>query len=258
VISPPAPTPPAPPTAPAAPQAPAAPDAAELQRKIDALTAQVSEGQRTAEFWYNKANAQPAPPKSAAADEPEVDVLDLATKGGKAFEAYMESWAKKQGYVKGEQMSEAITAKAQELAAQGKLVSQYPELKNEKSEFFQQTALEYGRLKKMGVSEVVAMEMAAERTELSFLREGKMKTPAQQRADAEADKAQARRDRAAAGAGDRGSRRPAETEEDGELDDEQKQIAIRMLVDDNTTPEQAVEKYKARAKQGVKMRGGFR
>jgi hypothetical protein len=233
-------------------------DTAALQRELDTLKAQVAEGQRTAEFWYNKANATPAPAAPKAADEPEVDVLELATKGGKAFEAYMTGWAKKQGFVKGEEMTEAITSKAAELAAQGKLVSQYPDLKNDKSEFFTATAAEYGRLKKMGVSEVVAMEMAAERTELSFLREGKLKTPAQQKTEADELKAQQRRDRAAAQAGDHGSRRPENSEDDTELDDDQKQIAVRMLVDENTTPEQALEKYKARAKAGVKIRGGFR
>jgi hypothetical protein len=245
--------------APVIPAAAAAPSNDALQRELDALKLQVAEGQRTAEFWYNKANAAPsAPAVPKAADEPEVDVLELATKGGKAFEAYMTSWAKKQGFVKGDEMTEAISTKAAELAAQGKLVAQYPDLKNDKSEFFTATAAEYGRLKKMGVSEVVAMEMAAERTELTFLREGKLKTPAQLKTDAEAAKAQTRRDRAAAQSGDHGSRRPEASEEDGELDDEQKQIAIRMLVDADTTPEQAIEKYKKRAKEGVKMRGGFR
>ena len=35
----------------------------------------------------------------------------------------------------------------------------------------------------------------------------------------------------------------------------QKRIAIMMLADGETTAEQAIEKYKARAKKGVAMRG---
>jgi hypothetical protein len=148
-------------------------------------------------------------------------------------------------------MAQAISQKAQELAKQGELVAKYPDLKKNDSEFFKSTALEYGSLKKQGVGEALAMEMAAERVELRFLREGKTKTPAQ----IQSDKEEARRTRAAAGAGDR-NHRAAERpdEEDTEMTDEQKQIAIRMLVDDDTTPEQAIEKYKARATKGVAMR----
>jgi hypothetical protein len=251
---PPAAEPPATPT----PAQAAAPDLAALQAKVDALTSQVAEGQRTAEFWYQKATAAPAaaaPAPAATAEEPEVDVLELATRGGKAFEAYLEGWAKKQGWVKGAQMTEAISQKAAELAAQGKMIAEYPELKNEKSEFFQATAVEYGRLKKLGVSEVLAMEMAAQSTELAFLRAGKTKTPAQLKAEGVSAREQERRDRAAAGGGDTGHRRQEASEESEELTPEQRQIAVALLVDGDTTEEQAIEKYKARAKKGVSMRG---
>lgn len=238
----------------AAAAAKAAPDAAALQRRIDELTTQVGEHQRTAEFWHGKATAQPAAPAKAADAEPEVDILELATQGGKKFEQYLETWAKKNGFVKGTEMNEAIGQKASELAAQGRLIAQYPDLKDDKSEFFKDTALEYGKLKKQGVSELVAMEMAAERTELAFLRGGKLKLPAQKAADDAERKAQERRDRAAAGAGDRGSRPAATDETDTELTPEQKQIAHRLLMDDDTTAEQAEEKYKKRAEKGVAMK----
>lgn len=233
-------------------------DAGALQRQIDELKASAEEHKRTAEFWYGKAQEKPqaaATPAAAVDAEPEVDVLELATRGGKAFEKYMEGWAKKAGFVRGDQMEQAISAKAQELAKQAELVSKYPDLKKNDSEFFKSTALEYGQLKKQGLSESLAMEMAAERVELRFLREGKTKTPAQIAEEKERTREQARRDRAAAGGADHSSRRAAPVdEEDTEMTDAQRQIAIRMLVDDDTTPEQAIEKYKARATKGVAMR----
>lgn len=243
-------------------------DLAALQAQVATLTNKVAEAertaaehQRTAEFWFNKSKEQPAAAAKADAEEPDVDVLDLATKGGKAFTAWLNKWAADNGFVKGEAMTEAINTKASELAAQGKLIAQYPELKNENSDFFKATALEYGRLKKAGVSEVVAMEMAAERTELSFLREGKLKTPAQLKDEEKVRKEQERRDRAAAGAGDHGSRRSESAEEDTELTPEQERIAVSMLAGEPgpdgkpMTPEQAKDAYKARAKKGVSMRG---
>ncbi|GEM_PF-5667597 len=254
------------PPAAAAPPAQAAPvettptvDVAALQRQLDDLKAANEESRRTAEFWHSRATENPAPAAPAASndDEADIDVLELATKGGKAFKAFLTGWAEQNGFVKGEAMTQAINQKAQELAKQGELVAKYPDLKKNDSEFFKATALEYGNLKKLpGITEALAMEMAAERVELRFLREGKVKTPAQITADKAAEKEQARRDRAAAGAGDRGGRRATspEDESDDEMTDAQKQIAIRMLVDDETTPEQAIEKYKARATKGVAMR----
>ena len=231
----------------------------QLQRQIDELKAANAESQRTAQFWQEKASQAPAPaaPAKPAAEEPEVDVLELATKGGNAFKAWLNQWAADNGFVKGDQMTAAMNAKAAELSKQGELIARYPDLKNGGSDFFKATAVEYGNLKKQGVGEVLAMEMAAEKVELRFLREGKTKTPAQTAADAEADKLQRRRERAAAGSGDRGGRAaaPPEGEGDDELTEDQRNIAIRLLVDDETTPEQAVEKYKARAKKGVAMKG---
>jgi hypothetical protein len=240
-------------------QAAAGPDPAELQRQIDELKASNAETKRTAEFWYEKAN-KPAPaaaPATPAAEaEPDVDILDLATKGGKAFNQYLEQWAKKSGYVRGSEMQAAIKEKTSELSEQADLIKEYPDLKEGKSEFFQATALEYGTLKNQGLPERVAMRVAAERVALRFLREGKTKTPTQVEEEKQRTKEQARRDRAAAGAGDRGGGRHAEmpAEDDSEMTDAQKQIAVRMLVDDDTTPEQAIEKYKARATKGVAMR----
>jgi hypothetical protein len=101
------------------------------------------------------------------------------------------------------------------------------------------------------------MEMAAEGTELDFIRAGKLKTPSQIAADTAAEKEQRRRDRAAAGGGDRGGRASAPAGDDqqsDELDQDQINIAIKMLAVDGVTREQAIEMYKKRAKAGVAVR----
>lgn len=233
--------------------------AAALQAKIDALTAQVNEQQRVAEFWHGKATERPAAPArdKPAEEEPEEDVLELATKGGKAFEKYLTSWAKKNGYVKGDVMEQAITAKATQLTREANLMKRYPDLEDKESEIFKATAKHYGNLKNQGVQEGLAMEMAAERAELELLRAGKIKTPAEEKATREQD----RLARIAAQGGDRGNRGTQQDENDDELNAEQKRIAINMLAgepgDDGKpmTPEQAIEKYKARAKKGVQRFG---
>ncbi len=96
-------------------------DIAALQKEIADLKTATAEQKRNAEYWFNKASEKPAPatPATPAADpEPEIDVLELATKGGRAFEKYLQGWAQKNGYVRGSEMTEAITQKAQELAKQ--------------------------------------------------------------------------------------------------------------------------------------------
>lgn len=235
---------------PAAAPAAAAPvvDAAGLQKQIDDLKAASEENARAADFWKKKAET-PAPTRAAAEPaapaEEEEDVLDiLATKGAKGLVALLA----KSGYVRGEEVDARVNQKASEIQKEQALVAQYPDLKKENSEFFKETALAYGALVKQGVSKAVAMEMAAERTELKFLREGKMKTPTQQADEAKAEKDRLKRDRIAAQAGEgvRG-RAPVEEEDDAELTPEQKHIADQMGI--------THEAYAARAKKGVQMKG---
>jgi hypothetical protein len=229
-------------------------DAEALRRENEALKNSAAEHQRTAQFWYEKASKGETAPKAKTEEpEPEIDVLDLATKGGKAFEKYLGDWAKKNGYVRGSEMTAAIEHKTSELTEQTKLIGEYPELKNDKSEFFQATAQEYGTLKNQGVSEQLAMRMAAERVELRFLREGKTKTPAQAAADAKAQRETDRRARAAAGAGEGSGRTPADAEDDDTLsvDDER---AVQQLADGLDIPlDEARTRYIKRAKAGVRV-----
>lgn len=243
--------------APAAPAAPVqAPDAAALQAEVEALKGSLAEQQRAAEFWHNKATAAPAPAAAPAADEPEVDVLDLATRGGKAFENYLNTWAAKNGYVKQDKLDSTVNGKAAQMVREAAVIKKYPELDDHNSEMFKVTAGHYGDLVKAGVPQPIAMEMAAERAELQLIRAGKVKTPAEKAADVERD----RLARIAAQAGDRGQRGLGD-ETDTELTPEQKHIALGIMrgaTDDNGKPltdEQIFEKYKARATKGVQRFG---
>jgi len=239
------------------------PDAAALKTQVEQLTAQLAEQQRAAEFWHGKASEKPATDKSAApaaaaAEEPEVDILDLATKGGKAFDKYLEGWAKKNGYVRGEEMTSAINERAAQLATEAELTGRYPELKKHDSEMFKTTAGFYGELKKDGVSERVAMTIAAERAELQLLREGKVKTPAEEKATRETE----RLARIKAQGGDRGERATAGDENDTELTPDQRRVALSMLKgemgEDGKPMDEAaaIAAYTKRAQKGVHRFGG--
>ena len=215
-------------------------DAATLQAEINALRAQVEEKQQAAEFWKKKADAAPAPPaKLAAAEEDDLDVLDaIASKGAKGFEEI----ASKRGFIRKDEVEKLIDAKANNIAREQQLLKQYPDLGKKDSDFFKVTAQHYGDLVKQGVSEAVATQLAAEKTELQFIREGKMKTPTQQ---AEEEREQ-RRARAMASGADFG-RAAVGGEEDEPLTSEQKHIASRMGISEAD--------YIKYAKAGVQVRG---
>ncbi|MBV9448556.1 MAG: hypothetical protein JO345_21940 [Streptosporangiaceae bacterium] len=239
-------TPQSPPSAatPAAPPQPAI-DAAALQRQIDELKQSLGEKDRAIEFWQSKsARPEPAAKAEPVEEEPEADVLDVITsKGAKGLDELLA----RRGYVRKSEVEQITDAKAQAFAKEQQLLKEYPELGDHKSDFFKATAQHYGHLVKSGVAPAVAMELAAERTELAQIRDGKRLTPQQKKEEDKAQREQERRARAAAQAGDRGVRTPAESEEDEDLTAEQKHIAAAMGISE--------EAYKARAKKGVAMRG---
>lgn len=246
--APPTPTPAAAPVvAPPAVQ-PAAADVAALNARLSELEGQVGEHKRTAQFWYEKATKGAKAAEPAAPAEPEVDVLDvLTTKGAKGLDELLA----KRGYVRSDEVDTRVNAKATQIVREQQLLKDYPDLGKKDSDFFKAAALHYGELKKRGLSEVDAMELGAERAELELIRAGKRKTPTQQAEDDKATLAAERRARALAGAGDSGNRTAQGADDDDELTPEQRRTAIAMLSGDGVTEEQAVEKYKARAKKGV-------
>jgi hypothetical protein len=231
----------------AAPEAKPAPgaDLSAMRDQLDSLKAQMAEQQRTTEYWYNQAKGNGEKPAPAAKEpEDDVDLLEVVTtKGAKGLDDVIA----KRGYMRKADVEGMIEARATQMTKEAELIGRFPDLKNQQSEFFKETAQHYGNLKAQGVPQHLAMEMAAERVALSHIESGKLKTR-QQTADTDkATRETTRRARAAAQEGDRGSRAPAGNDDDDELTPEQKHIAKAMGISE--------EAYQKRAKQGVALKG---
>jgi hypothetical protein len=227
----------------------AAADAAVLQQELETLKGKLADTERNAQFWYEKASTKEKAPVTTAerAAEDDTDVLDvITTKGSKGLDELVA----KRGYVRKDEVQAMVNEKAIQLTKEAQLLKEYPDLSDPNSEFFQATAKVFGELKNAGVSETMAMELAAERVDLQFLRTGKRKTPAQQRDEDKAAREEERKARLRAQSGERGNHAPVDNEEDEELTAEQKHIVQSMGITE--------EAYKKRAKEGVKMRGGMR
>ena len=223
--------------------APGVPYAATLQKQIDDLKAENNTLANTAKFWADKAsNGAPRPaekPAPAAAEE-EVDVLDvIATKGLKGLDELMS----KRGYVRQDAVDATVNARTTAVLKEQELMKEFPDLGNKESEFFKATANEFGELRKRGVPEIEAMDLAVALTDRKFILAGKKQTPNQ---IAEA-KAAERKARAAAAGGDRGGGPSNDADSDEELTAEQRHICQSMGITE--------EAYKARAKKGVAMKG---
>lgn len=218
-------------------------DAVALQKQIDDLKEQVAESTRAAQFWADKAKTPETKPAKAAEPE-EDDVLETITaKGGKGLDALLA----KRGYVRAEEVEEKINTRAAQLTKEQELLGRFPDLKRKDTEFFKATAGYYGDLVKEGVPQSKAMELAADRAELEFIRSGKIKLPGAEPTKEEKETARLARIKAQGSGGD--GRRPAASadEDDEGLTPEQKHIAAAMGISE--------EAYAKRAKAGISMGG---
>jgi len=222
----------------------------ELKTRETEATNKAKEHEDSAKFWHEKARgaAQPqnrdgAPKPGEGEEEDTTDLLELAGKGPKA----MKEWLKKQGFVSRDEAEQLTNRKAEGMVRQAQVVAKYPELNDQKSDFFKETTQEYGRLKERGVDELTAMETAAE---LVALRRGKggpgsedisLTDPAA--ASNKRGTEEERRSRAKAQGGE--GRRGAQKEESDDLDETQIRIAEAFGI--------STEAYKKRAKEGVQF-----
>jgi hypothetical protein len=196
---------------------------ARLTAELSASKATAAEKNQAAEFWYAKANAKPEEKKEAATEEDE-DLLELIGKGGKSFKA----WLDKQGLMTKADVEKLVQQKSVQLIKENQLVDRYPDLKDKSSDFFKATSAEYIALKKLGVGDAIAMEMAAEKVELAELRSGKRKI--QSKEDEESD----RLDRVRAQGGDRSRRTPADREKSDTLTAEDKAMIKRFGISEDS------------------------
>lgn len=227
-------------TPPPAAGSPAEPpvDVKALQQQIEQLKAESSEKDTAIRYWHEQAKSATAKPPEKPADTPTADEEDLLDVVAKKGAAGLKEVLKKQGFVDQSEVEQRIEARARVIATENELAARYPELKDQKSEFFKATAGHYGDLIKEGVPHHVAMKQAARMAALDGYESGKRMT------DAEKEEREARA-RAQAGASSKGT--PAPEVENEDLDETQKRICEALGVDP--------EKYKARAKAGVRVGG---
>jgi len=220
---------------------------AQVKKDLETEKARSKEHEEAATYWHQQArggSARDGAEKPAKDEEPEdnTDLLEVATKGPKA----MKQWLKDNGFVSQAEVEQTVQEKASQLAREAQVVREYPELADHSSDFFKETAQEYGRLKSQGVPEGVAMELAAERVAVKRGKGGdggegggKKKAPA-------GESAEDRTARAKAQAGEGTKTRPAQqAAEDEELTPEQKRITEAFGITEDA--------YKKRAKEGVRF-----
>lgn len=223
---------------------------AALQTQIDALkseatakeaqfTAQLNEKDQAARYWHEEAKKKSEPKKDPPIETPEVedDPIEVLSKEGmKGFERL----AAKRGFVSAAAVDSKIETRAQQLTDEAALTKEYPELTDNKSEFFKATAAHYQRLVDAGTPQSVAMRQSANNAYLDGVKSGKIVTKAQQ------DEIDAR---AAAASGDKSHKGgKSDAAKDDDLDEFQKNICEQMGVDPAA--------YQKRAKAGVVYTGG--
>jgi hypothetical protein len=206
----------------AAPAAAAAakPDPVALAAEVARLTAENKEKDEAARYWHGLVKAgtkEPAKEKPAEAED-DTDLLDLiTTKGPKG----LKDWIGKQGYVSKDEVDAKVESRAQQVVREAELVGEFPDLRDDKSEFFKETAVEYGNLVKQGVPSGVAMGLAAR------LVDGRTTAAAGSAAPTKEEKEAARVARIKAQGGDK-TRRGAATEGDEALTSEQETVLAGM------------------------------
>lgn len=206
-------------------------EAKTLAAEVKALKAQVAEKDDAVRYWHGEAKkGAKAEPKADEPDEDEkIDLLDvIGTKGTKGLTAVL----RKAGFVSAAEVDQKVEQRTAQVVRESKLVQEFPELSDDKSEFFKATAVEFGKLQRDGMPKAIAMEQAARNVRLAEYEAGTA-TPAAKTKDPEAE----RQRRIKAQGGDRGTRRSG-TEDSDALSDDQKTILAGMRVSEKDFREQ--------------------
>jgi hypothetical protein len=201
---------------------------AKTAKELADTKASLSEKDQAIQFWHGKATAKPEAAKPAEAEE--LDGAKLLDVIGVEGERGLDRIIGKKGFVSESDVRKMIASEVDRISREGTAVERFPELKDKDSDFYKQTAKNVAELKGKGITGVNATEIAAERTYLQFVDDGKMKPKAQRAAEAkaaeEADDEETEEERiargaAAGGAGGRRAagkeRRPSETADDKAL-----------------------------------------
>ncbi|NWG75087.1 MAG: hypothetical protein HXY24_10855 [Rubrivivax sp.] len=232
----------------------------ELRRELRSSRKRISELEESERAWAERARAKAGkaeeePPAKPADEEPDLDVIEaLTSEGVKGLDKVL----KKLGYARVEDVEAKIERTRAHLTRDAKLLGRYPDLGDEKSEFFQAAARRYGELAQNPALQEsgMLMELAAELAE-GDLKLGRGAAKAERRRsraaeyeDEDLDEGEETEDeriervRAQAGSRGRGAVRESA---DNELTPLQRKIAARIGVSE--------EAYRKRAKAGVQMSG---
>jgi len=237
-----------------------------LRRELRQARGRIGELEASERHWSEVARTrQPveeAPEKPPAAEE-EIDVIEALTdEGAKGLDKVL----KRLGYARVEDIDQKIERTRGQITQDARLLGRFPDLGDEKSEFFAATAKRYEQLKKNeGIrGSGMLMELAAELAEKD-LGGGKKPQSGGRRREPEGDEdddggysddraaadepenEEDRIERVRAQAGSRGRRPAREAEPNDDLSPLQKKIAARLGVSE--------EAYRKRAKAGVRISG---
>ena len=134
----------------------------------------LADSEESMKFWYDKAEAKatdtpPAKAKKAEPDEDHLAVFDDETK------AAVRGFVKQEtaGMVRADEVDKRVVSGVRSQLTQDQLVRDYPELGDNKSDFFKKTTEHYQHLD--GVAQTDRLRMAVEQTELGLRRSGTWK-----------------------------------------------------------------------------------
>ena len=224
---------------------------AAMQAEIDSLKKlaetekqRATEQETNARYWHEEAKkkdkAAPAAADSTPAADPadDIDPIEALSKGGTAA---LDAILAKRGFVKGDAVNARVEERAQQLVIEAQLAKQFPEINDQNSPFFKDTATEYGKLVAQGVPHMVAMQQAPKNVRLQQIEAGTYETP---KAKAE------REERAAAASGDK-TRKAAPKDEDSEELTPFQQTIIEQMCPEDMKLEDFRKAYIRNAKKGV-------
>jgi hypothetical protein len=232
----------------------------ELREEIKGLKSRATEAEDNAKFWHGKAAATP---KAAAKEVEEEDVplssdlVDAISSGDKKL---VQKLFKEMGFVSSRDLDNKIGQTRAQITEESKLYGKYPDLQDNKSEFFQSAARHYNDLaqdptlaKSPKLIEIAARLAKAEIGDGEEVEERKAPTRRDREQDEETDRVR----RVSAQAGPRGTlkSRAAAADESGELNAAQIDIVKRFQSAGSAL---TADMYKTRATKGVRMSGSGR
>lgn len=177
------------------------------------------------QYWHGEVvkakGATRLPSETEPDPEDDPDLLELVA--GKGGLGKLTKVLEKKGFVSGAEVDRRVDQRAAQMVREGKLIDQYPDLADKESDFFKQTAVEYGKLTSAGMPKGLAMEQAAKNVRLAEFEANGGAAPLPKAADAEAE----RQRRIRAQGGDKG-RRTQQTETVDTVSDDDKTVAAAM------------------------------